>query len=51
MEWHNTILLCYFRDFLHIDESAKFIVYRNPGSGRVYRDFGGIFRRILGVLK
>lgn len=51
MEWHNTTLLCYFRDFFVPHKSAKFIVYRIPEGGRVYRDFGGIFRRILGVLK
>lgn len=39
MEWHNTTLLCCFRDFWHIDEKCKSFDCKDLKTGAVYRDF------------
>lgn len=43
MEWHNTTLLCCFRDFLHIDEKCKSFNCEDLKTG------GGIWW-ILGII-
>ena len=40
MEWHNTALLCCFRDFLHIDEKCKSFNCENLKTGAGYRGYG-----------